>query len=53
MGAFLVAIAFLLGGGITRVTGIPVTLKLNFGGASQNIGFTAVRWCLESYFYRI
>lgn len=42
MGAFLVAIAFLLGGGITRVTGIPVTLKLNFGGASQNIGFTAV-----------
>lgn len=42
LGAFLVTIAFLLGGGFTRVTGIPVTIKLNFGGATQNIGFTAV-----------
>lgn len=41
-GAFLVAIAFLLGGGFARVTGIPLTLHLNFGGASQSIGFTAV-----------
>ena len=41
-GAFLLAIAFLIGGGLTRVTGIPTTIKINFGGANQNIGFTAV-----------
>lgn|GEM_PF-5453721 len=41
-GAFLVTIAFLLGGGFARVTGIPTSIKLNFGGASQSIGFTAV-----------
>lgn len=48
MGAFLVTIAFLLGGGFTRVTGIPVTIKLNFGGATQNIGFTAVPLIIAS-----
>ena len=41
-GAFLVTIAFLLGGGFARVTGIPTSIKLNFGGATQSIGFTAV-----------
>lgn len=41
-GAFLVTIAFLLGGGFARVTGIPTSIKLNFGGANQSIGFTAV-----------
>lgn len=41
-GAFLVTIAFLLGGGFGRFTGIPTSIKINFGGASQSIGFTAV-----------
>ncbi len=41
-GAFLVAIAFLLGGGFARFTGIPTSIKINFGGAQQSIGFTAV-----------
>ena len=41
-GAFLVAIAFLLGGGFGRFTGIPTSIKINFGGAQQSIGFTAV-----------
>lgn len=41
-GAFLVTIAFLLGGGFGRFTGIPTTIKINFGGANQSIGFTAV-----------
>lgn len=47
-GAFLVTIAFLLGGGFQRVTGIPTTIKLNFGGASQSIGFTAVPLVIAS-----
>ena len=41
-GAFLVTIAFLLGGGFKRYTGIPTSISLNFGGATQSIGFTAV-----------
>lgn len=41
-GAFIVTIAFLLGGGFQRVTGIPTSLKINIGGATQSIGFTAV-----------
>lgn len=41
-GAFIVTIAFLIGGGFQRVTGIPTVIKINVGGASQNIGFTAV-----------
>lgn len=47
-GAFLVTIAFLLGGGFQRVTGIPTSIKLNFGGASQSIGFTAVPLVIAS-----
>ena len=47
-GAFLVTIAFLLGGGFQRVTGIPTSIKLNFGGASQSIGFTAVPLVISS-----
>ena len=47
-GAFLVTIAFLLGGGFQRVTGIPTSIKLNFGGASQSIGFTAVLLVIAS-----
>ena len=47
-GAFLVTIAFLLGGGFQRVTGIPTSIKLNFGGASQSIGFTAVPFVIAS-----
>lgn len=41
-GAFLVAIAFLLGGGLARFTGIVTSIRINFGGATQSIGFTAV-----------
>lgn len=47
-GAFLVTIAFLLGGGFARVTGIPTSIKLNFGGANQSIGFTAVPLIIAS-----
>ncbi len=47
-GAFLVTVALLLGGGFTRLTGIPLTIRLNFGGATQNIGFTAVPLIIAS-----
>lgn len=47
-GAFLVTIAFLLGGGFARVTGIPTSIRLNFGGANQSIGFTAVPLIIAS-----
>ncbi len=41
-GAFFVAIALLLGGGIQRVTGIPVSIDLNIGGAKQSIDLTVI-----------
>ena len=47
-GAFLVTIAFLLGGGFARFTGIPTSIKINFGGAQQSIGFTAVPLVIAS-----
>lgn len=47
-GGLLVVIAFLLGGGFKRVTGIPLSITLNFGGATQSIGFTAVPLILAS-----